>query len=232
QADKIRRQSRAGQAGAFTLDAQAHRVAQGRRHFLQPGIQTGQRLRDLVQGLGQGGGLAPEAQHLEAADGVDGADQGGDRQGQAVLAIEKAGADPGNNRRANQEGEGEQGAIHGWVCTSCLSASTSPRTGCNRTSSSARRRACSSPQKRASQPPGRSQRAGSSGTVDDCDCRWASWSWVKRLCSSVGIRLNSLRARSCRISSNAASSKASCFSCGDTNDTALRTLACRLRKCQ
>ncbi len=54
QAHEIGRQRRTGQAHALALDAQAHGIAQGRRHLRQPVRELRQRLRHVSQRRGSG----------------------------------------------------------------------------------------------------------------------------------------------------------------------------------
>ena len=102
QADQIRRQGGAGQAGALAFDAQARRVAQGGRQFVQPGSQVARRIGQVRQGARQRRGCLLIAQQFERARQVADGNQQGYGQRQRVAA-RIAHADPAHDGQTRQE---------------------------------------------------------------------------------------------------------------------------------
>ena len=102
QADQIRRQRRARQGHALTLDAQAHRIAQAGMQGLEPGAQAGRRpgqARDRTRQRGRGLAVAPQ---FERARHVADANQQRDRQRQRIRA-DVAATDPAHRGQTYQK---------------------------------------------------------------------------------------------------------------------------------
>ncbi len=112
QADQVGRKRRRRQRGAFALDAQAHRMAQGRMQACQPFTQVGRGRGQIGDRAGERGGGLPVAIQLESAGDVAGADQQGDGQGQRIGADIAQGDPADGNQAGEKDGGSEQVSEH------------------------------------------------------------------------------------------------------------------------
>ena len=90
-------------------------------------------------------GLSAEIHQFAKAETVNGANQAGKRQRQQV-GTDKSGTNPGYHGQADGKRQGKEQFTHGVLLTSLWQASSKPRTGSSRTSSSASNKDCASSQ--------------------------------------------------------------------------------------
>ena len=133
-ANQVRRQRRAGQGNPFAFHTHTHRAVQRCGQVHQPVVQVVQVLRNVAQGLVQSlGGLAVMLQ-LPCADHVHRANHRAHEQHQQVRG-RHGGGDPEDGHCAQPKGDVKGIAFHGEF--SVLKASSKPKVGCSRVSSSA-----------------------------------------------------------------------------------------------